>query len=81
MQKFNVQKFHTFYAKMMTFFNGDAFKLGILKKRVPIAYTFFMKVHEIYFKEYHCKVEGMKLDLKNAFLHTVRKSRNMNRVK
>ena len=27
-----------------------------------------MKVHEIYFKEYHCKVEGMKLDLKNAFL-------------
>ena len=36
MQKFNVQKFHTFYARMMTFFNGDAFKLGILKKRVDM---------------------------------------------
>ena len=69
MQKFNVQKFHTFYAKMMIFFNGDGFKLGRLEKRVPnLLHTLFMKVHEIYFKEYHCKVEGMKLDLKNALL-------------
>ena len=49
MQKFNVQKFHTFYAKMMIFFNGDGFKLGRLEKRVPnLLHTLFMKVHEIY---------------------------------
>ena len=41
MQKFNVQKFHTFYAKMMIFFNRDTFKLGRLEKRIPIAYTFY----------------------------------------
>ena len=46
MQKFNVQKFHTFYAKMMIFFNGDAFKLGRLEKR--LSHTLFMKVYEIY---------------------------------
>ena len=51
MQKFNVQKFHTFYAKMMIFFNGDGFKLGRLEKRVPnLLHTLFMKVHEIYQK-------------------------------
>ena len=72
MQKFNVQKFHTFYAKMMIFFNGDGFKLGRLEKRVPnLLHTLFMKVHEIYFKEYHCKVERVKLDLKNALLSKI----------
>ena len=48
MQKFNVQKFHTFYAKMMTFFNGDAFKLGRLEKRVPIAYTFYESAQNLF---------------------------------
>ena len=46
---------------MMIFFNGDAFKLGRLEKRVPnLLHTLFMKLYEIYFKEYYCKVEGMK---------------------
>ena len=52
---------------MMIFFNGDTFKLGRLEKKIPIPYTFYESAQNLS-KNIIVKVEGMKLDLKNAFL-------------
>ena len=44
------KKFHTFYAKMMIFFNRDTFKLGRLEKRIPIAYTFYESARNLCYR-------------------------------